>query len=200
MLPGQTDQCLYLAIKQGRADSFYFHTGRGRVDTWRPLHVFLGENDFAWIYGDQNHNGASLSLEKMERQRNIDAMSSSQPENQLDSISRATSAPFTSCATYKHKKQAQHTSLLLLRGIIRLCLLFKRLQVNNNSINPHKSPPALKLNQRGLSNNSIGRFQSCVALAKKRTNVWTEAAGGVGGCEGGESKNNKKQNNSKRLN
>lgn len=181
MLPGQTDQCLYLAIKQGRADSFYFHTGRGRVDTWRPVHVLLGENDLAWIYGDQNHNGASLSrahsLEKMERQRNIDAAPSSQPENQLDSISRATSAPFTSCATYKHKKQAQHTSLLLLRGIIRLCLLFKRLQVNNNSINPHKSPPpALKLNQRGLSNNSIGRFQSCVALGKK--NAWTEAVRG----------------------
>lgn len=127
----------------------------------------------------------ALSLEKMERQRNIDATSSSQPENQLDSISRATSAPFTSCATYKHKKQAQHTSLLLLRGIIRLCLLFKRLQVNNNSINPHKSPPALKLNQRGLSNNSIGRFQSCVALGKKKT---------LGPRRGGD------QNASKRLN
>lgn len=144
MLPGQTDQCLYLAIKQGRADSFYFHTGRGRVDTRRPVHVLLGENDLAWIYGDQNHDGASLSLsKKMERQRNIDAASSSQPENQLDSISRATSAPFTSCATYKREKQAQHTSPLLLRGVIRLCLLFKRLQVNNNSINPHKSPPPL---------------------------------------------------------
>lgn len=85
----------------------------------------------------------ALTLEKMERQRYIDAASSSQPENQLDGISRATSAPFTSCATYKHEKQAQHTSLLLLRAVIRLCLLFKRLQVNNNSINPHKSPPPL---------------------------------------------------------
>lgn len=34
-----------------------------------------------------------------------------------------------------HYKWAQDTSLLLLRGIMKLCLSFKRLQVNNN-INP----------------------------------------------------------------
>lgn len=46
---------------------------------------------------------------------------------------------FVSHGAYKQKivyKQVPDTSLLLLREIVKLCLRFKRLEVNNNNLNP----------------------------------------------------------------
>lgn len=69
-----------------------------------------------------------------------------------------------------HETKCSTPAYYFLRGLIRLCLLFKKItSKQQQQCKAHKSLP-LKPNQRGLGSNAIGGLQSCAALGKTLEN------------------------------